>query len=143
MTALKTISRGAGFYTDLGRNVSRRRWLETDTQRPILPVCSVWMGDEEASPEQCMGSRKSRVPVVIQFFARCDKREDADRIRLRTEADIKSAMYASSTFASLGGVTVVPSKGVAEGDHQEFADSNIVTGTVGVYVDYTWTAVAP
>lgn len=140
VTALEAVSRGAGYFTDLGRHVSRRRWLITDLNQSMLPCASVWIGEEEPSPVPCMGSYKSRVVLLVEGWIRAERAEDVDRLTLRMEADIKRAVLTNTTLG-LTGVRVEPLK--VQSDHQEYADNKVGWKAVGFTVDFTWTAIAP
>ncbi len=137
---LREIRKGAGYRTELGRNVSRRRWNEATVNQTNLPCASVWMGNGEPAPVQCMGSYKERAYLVVEVWTRTGKEEDLDTACLEVEADVRQAVMAHPTLG-LTGVTIEPSKNVA--DHQEFGDLKMGSKVVGFLVDYTWTATAP
>lgn len=138
--ALRAVSRGAGYRTDLGKNVSRRRWNEVTVNQTKFPVASVWIGNGEPSPRVCMGSYGQRAYVVVEVWVRAADAADLDTECLNAEADVNEAVLASPTLG-LTGVTVEPFKNLA--DHQEFADLKIGSKAVGFLVDYNWTASAP
>ena len=143
--ALRGISKGAGYRTEIGKNVSRRRWNEVTVNATKFPVASVWIGNGEPSPVACMGSYKERAMVVVEVWVRAADQADLDTECLNAEADVKAALFgatAQSALSALGfGVVMVPGKNVA--DHQEFADLKIGSKAVGFVVDYNWTATAP
>lgn len=138
--AIRAVSRGAGYRTDLGKSVSRRRWNEVTVNQTKFPVASVWIGNGEPAPVQCMGSYKERAFLVVEVWVRAANAADLDTECLNAEADVKQAVMANPTLG-LTGVTVESFKNVA--DHQEFADLKIGSKTVGFLVDYSWTATAP
>lgn len=137
---LRGVTRGAGYRTDLGKNVSRRRWNEATVNATRFPVASVWIGNGEPAPVACMGSYKQRAYVVVEVWVRAADAAQLDTECLNAEADVCQAVLANPSLG-LTGVSIEPFKNVA--DHQEFADLKIGAKTVGFLVDYSWTAAAP
>lgn len=142
VTALEGVSTGADYYTDLGQNVRRRRVNLQELDTTSLPVASVWTGDAAPSPVMCTGSYRERVTVLVEVFVRSERPEDLDRDTIRAEADVKSAVLASTALGLSGVVTQTIPAAVAA-DHQEFADKNIGRRLIGFDVDYNWTADTP
>jgi hypothetical protein len=142
VTALQGVTIGAGFRTDLGNNVSRRRVLMNEVNTLLLPATSVWIGDSQRAPVQCTGAYRERADLLVETFYRSEAKEDLDRDGIRIEADVRSAVLDADTFSSVTSVKLV-NPGAVAADHQEFADDRIGRRLVAFEVDYTWTADSP
>lgn len=139
-TALQGATLGAGYRTDIGLRVSRRRTLANELTQVELPRAAVWCGDAEPSPATCMGSYRERVQVVVETYYRSEEREDLDRDGIRCEADVKQSVLSNTALKDLVH-QVAP--GAVAADHQEFADDRIGRRLVAFDVDYNWTATSP
>jgi hypothetical protein len=142
VTALRGINTGADYWTDLGRNVSRRRYNVEEVDTLNLPCASVWTGDAEPSPNQVTGRYRERVQILVELWVRSDSKEALDRDTIRAEADVKQAVLTTLDLG-LSGVVVEVSPSRVQADHQEFADQNRGRRVVAFEVDYQWTASTP
>jgi len=140
--ALQGATIGAGYYTDLGLNVSRRRMNLQELNQTSLPAASVWAGDAEPSPVACTGSYRERVMVVVEVFIRTEEQENLDRDTIRAESDVKRAVLSTTLLGLSGTVTRLAPAAVAA-DHQEFSDDRLGRRLIAFEVDYNWTADAP
>jgi hypothetical protein len=142
VTALQGVTVGAGYWTDLGLNVSRRRLVLNEWNQTQLPAASVWCGDSAPSPVMCTGSYRERVDVLVEVIYRSEEREHLDRDGIRCEADVKQAVLATNVLDMVGTVTRLAPAAVSA-DHQEFTDDHLGRRLVAFEVDYNYTALAP
>lgn len=145
VAALQGIRVGAGYYTDLGENVSRRRYLLSEVATVNLPCASVWTGHAEPAPTQLTGIYRERAEILVEVWVRSEAPEDLDRDTIRAEADVKQAVLEDTTLG-LGGITGIVMQTIpatVQADHQEFADVNRGRRVVSFAVDYQWTAATP
>lgn len=145
VTALRGVSIGAGFYTDLGvgeGRVSRRRWDVVAINRTRCPLTSVWLGDWQKIAGGCIGPTDvplRRELLIESWFAA--QEEEIDRAGLRVENDIFRAMLAARTFGLSFVSLVEPAKG--RNDHQQYGDKGMGWRLMRFTVEYTETASAP
>ncbi len=140
VAALQGIGKGAGYWTDMGRNISRRYWLTQEVNASKLPCASVLTTETADAPTQCVGSYRERVTYVVEIWTRSLKPEDVDRDTLRAEADVKKAIFSNAGVTALVH-QVLPGK--VQGSAQEFSDTLLGYKAVGFLVDYNWTAASP
>lgn len=141
-TALEGVTVGAGYYTDLGLNVQRRRLSLQELNQTTIPAASVWAGDAEPSPVSCTGSYRERVMIVVECFVRAEREENLDRDTIRAEADVKRSVLSTDLLGLSGTVTRLAPAAVAA-DHQEYADDRLGRRLIAFEVDYNWTADSP
>lgn len=142
VTAIRGATIGAGYYTDVGTNVSRRRLTLNELNQTLLPAASVWCGDGQKSPRQCAGGTTERVVVLVEVIYRSEERGNVDRDGIRHETDVRRAVLATSNLGMSGTVHQVAWVEV-ESDHQELSNEKLGVRRVGFEVDYNWTADAP
>lgn len=138
---LRGITRGAGYWTDLGRNISRRRWLVTDLDRVKIPCASVWSGEAKPAPEACMGSWRETLTLMVELWARADRVELVDTEVLRAQADVRRRLLATHNLGLDFVVGLRPAR--VRTDHQEFADNKLGWKAVAFEVDYDYSAATP
>lgn len=141
-TALEGILIGAGYWTDLGQNVSRRMHAEQDLQTLRMPAASVVMGDGGPSDASCTGSYRERVSVSVEVFFRAENPEHLDREGSRVEADVKKAVL-STVQLGMSGTVVRCDPGANSVAFKQFGDDRLGLKVVEFVVDYNWTAASP
>lgn len=138
---LRGVTRGAGYFTDLGRNISRRRWLVTKLDRTKIPCASVWCGDSVPAKEGCLGSWRETLTLLVEVWARADRVELVDSEVFKAQIDVRRRLLATHTLGLDFVVGLRPGK--VRTDHQEFADNLLGWKAVAFEVDYDWTAEEP
>jgi hypothetical protein len=142
VTALEGVLTGAGYYTDLGLNVSRRRYKVQDVAQLRVPCATVWIGDSRPADTACTGSYRDRVDMLVEVFYRSETKETLDRDGIRVEADVRAAILLTDLLG-LSGVVVRLDPADVKSDAQEFNDDRLGWKVIGFAVEYNWTASAP
>lgn len=141
-TALEGVLVGAGYYTDLGKNVTRRLIGETEVSSLSVPCASIECGDGEPSPVSCTGSYRQRFSVFVSMYFRAEKVENLDREGSRVEADCNRAVLADSQLG-LAGTVVQVQPGNTQVAFKQFGDDRLGLKVNEYVVDYNWTAASP
>ena len=141
-TALEGVLIGAGYYTDLGLNVSRRMHAEQDLQTLRMPAASIVAGDGGPSPDSCTGSYRERVMFSVECFFRAENPEHLDREGSRVEADVKKAVL-TTVQLGMSGTVVRCDPGGNSVAFKQFGDDRLGLKVVEFVVDYNWTAASP
>ena len=142
VTALEGVLTGAGYYTDLGLNVSRRMYAEQDLQSLRMPAATVVTVDGGPAPDSCTGSYRERFTLAVEAWFRSETAEGLDREGIRVEADVKRAILSTAQLG-MSGTVVAVQPGNNSVALKQFGDDRLGLKVVEFTVDYNWTATTP
>lgn len=141
-TALEGVLVGAGYWTDLGLNVSRRRFVLQELPTLNMPAASVWAGDTVTSTPCMGGGYRDRVDLLVEVFYRAPTRETVERDGNRVLSDVRKAMLSTAQLG-LAGIVLKVEPAEVKTDAQQFNDEKLGWKVLGFVVDYNWTASSP
>lgn len=146
MTSLRAILKGAGYYTDAGRWVSRRRkaiaaWDGSNNSELFLLV-----GPEQQDPA-CLGATRQAIArfAVLGYV----RDQEPDRMVMLLEADIKKAVLTDITRGGYAVKTDLADSGplsqlsTTNMDWWEQVSPDYGAVIVGFDVTYKWTVTSP
>lgn len=133
----------AGYRTEVGSNVMRRRPNVAKLNQTSLPFASVWIGSAKPeSDRNVTGFYRELATLAIECWYRSAEEEDLDSDGIAIEADVKQAILTDTTLG-LTGLAVIVRPLTVQADNQEFGDSKIGRRVIQFEVQYQWTAATP
>lgn len=145
LTTLRGISKGAGYYTDAGRWVSRRRVPLQTWNASHSPELFLLVGPETQDPS-CLGGYRSIVRFAVLGYV---SDQEPDRMVVLVEADIKKAVLTDTKRGGYAQDTVVADSGpltqltASNMDWWELVTETHGAVVLGFDVTYNWTVASP
>lgn len=134
LAALEGITKGAGYHTDAGNNVSTRK--ESIAKVGRFPYLAIVVG-AEAKVDIIMGRYRAAQEFIVTGYV---KAVDTDDALMQLEADVKKAVLADP---SRGGNAAITTFEEGTTDYQELASSGLGQMEQAFLVWYDWTPSAP